>query len=195
MESICILGPFSSGTNLLKKILETANIPIVDPVFKHELEMNVLEDIIKNTPTTLFIIMYRPLFTWIESMHKHSYDIQIPNTILDEVKFKDISYKNIIEIYVKYYTMYIKLIQKYPNVIHMRYYQLIHPTFSYKYIKAKIMPFLQIEITNEKLSKCLSFPSKNHGHCVNNNMEAIRNFKNIKYSNKVCKLISSFFEK
>jgi hypothetical protein len=189
------MGPFSSGTNLLKKILETANIPIVDLLWKHDINMNVLEDVIKNNPTTLFIIMYRPLFTWIESMHKHSYDIEIPTHVLDKVKFKDTSYKNIIEIYVKYYTMYMKLIQKYSNVIYIRYYQLIHPTFSYMYIKTKISPFLQIEITNEKLIECLSSPSKTHGHCVNNNMEAIRNFKNIKYNNKVCKLIRYFFEK
>jgi hypothetical protein len=195
MKSICILGPFSSGTNLLKNILETTNIPIVDPLWKHDINMDVLEDVIENNPTTLFIIMYRPLFTWIESMCKYPYDIEIPNTFLDEVKFKDTSYKNIIEIYVKYYTMYMKLIQKYPNVISMRYYQLIHPSFSYNYIKSKISPFLQIEITNEKLVECLSSPAKTHGHCVSNNLEAIRNFKNIKYNNKRCKLISYFFEK
>jgi hypothetical protein len=76
MKSINILGPFSTGTNLINNIIkEATNIKLVELIHKHDDDFFKLENFIKNNPNVLFIVMYRPLFSWIESMKKHSYEI------------------------------------------------------------------------------------------------------------------------
>jgi hypothetical protein len=192
MKSINILGPFSTGTNLLNNIISQAtDIKTVDLVHKHEVDFANLDTCIKNNPDVLFIVMYRPLFSWIESMIIHSYDIiWNKEDITSNATLFENTYDNITEIYNTYYYNYIELIKKYSNVISLRYYRLIHPTTCYNYILSKLNPFFCIRQSIDKnfrykLNDLLKKPSKNHGHSVNNNNEAIKNFFNLqdKYKN------------
>ena len=207
VKSINILGPFSSGTNLITNIITDAtNINLVKLINKHEFDFVRLEKCIQEHPNVLFIVMYRPLFSWVESMKLNSYDIRWDkNNIKSNASIFGNNYNSITEIYNTYYLNYMKLINKYPNVISMRYYSLVHPKLSYGYILSKLSPFFCMDKQSAlkfcfKLNFILSKPSKSHGHSVNNNNEAIKNFVNLqneskhKYNKYENNTITTFFE-
>jgi hypothetical protein len=208
MKSINILGPFSTGTNLINNIIKDAtNINIVQIVDKHTINFSTLENAVKNNPNVLFIAMYRPLFTWVESMKKYSYDLKWDkiNITTQTTLYKN-NYNNIIDVYNEYYSNYMKLINTYPNIIPMRYYSLVHPHLCCNYILSKLNPFFRIKKNTTlgfyyKLNVTLKKPSKSHGHTVNDNNQAIKNFVKLqneskhKYNNYEDITITTFFEK
>jgi hypothetical protein len=210
MNSINILGPFSTGTNLLNNIInEATNIKTVELIHKHNNNFFEINYLIKNNPNILFVVMYRPLFSWVESMKKASYDISWNKQDITScaILFEKY-YDNIVDIYNSYYINYMKLIKQYPNVISIRYYQLISQNISCNYILTKLNPFFCIKQYTTpsfyyKLNNVLKKPSKDHGHSVNNNNEAIKNFfylqnlfkNNNDYKNYEIPKIVNFFEK
>ena len=72
-KKVNLLGPYNSGTNLIANIFSKTipNMLIKSTViWKHTLNYKDLCNCIEMNPDTLFIIMYRPLFTWIPNMKK-----------------------------------------------------------------------------------------------------------------------------
>jgi hypothetical protein len=208
MKSINILGPFSTGTNLINNIIKDAtNINITKIIDKHTIDFSTLENAVKNNPDVLFIAMYRPLFSWVESMKKYSYDLKWDkkNITTQATLYKN-NYDNVTHVYNKYYSNYMKLINTYPNIISMRYYSLVHPDLCCSYVLSKLNPFFHIKKNTTKdfcykLNITLKKPSKSHGHTVNNNNQAIKNFVKLqneskhKYNNFEDNTITTFFEK
>ena len=216
IKEIKILGPFNSGTNLTAKLLfnnclkKNKIIKINDNlqnIWKHDYRIENIEKVVKQNPTVLFICCYRSLNTWLESIKKHSYDIEWnDNNIYSSVVFKKQKYdnsisckkfNNIIEIYNKYYLTYKKIIEKYNNVIFIDYYKLIDKEHTFNYISKKLNTFSIKIIDKNKLYQVLNEPAKDHGKSVTNFNEAIKkqynNVLNIKKEN-INNDIVNFFE-
>lgn len=180
MDCIQLFGPFGSGTNLLVKILIqniNDNIKIHSEgqthIWKHTIKKNFLEKCIKNNKNTLFICLYKPLYNWIASMKKHSYDIKWNNNITSPCAFKEMQYENIIAIYNSYYNNYKYLIKKYENVICINYYKLLDVNTVKQYINNKLKSFKLALKSNDNIIAILNKPSKCHGKSVKNIKEAL----------------------
>jgi hypothetical protein len=174
---INLLGPFNSGTNLvtnlLKKKLITKDCGTTH-IWKHSINLKDIEKSVKNNKDTLFVVVYRPIYSWFESMKKEKYHIIWDEKIDSEITFSNIKYKNMIDLYEEYYKMYKYLIEKnYENVICLEYYKICDINISYNYITEKVKPF-NIDLFDEKsYNKILNTTSKWHGNPVNNSQEAL----------------------
>ena len=185
IKYIQILGPYNSGTNLISKILNEnlskVNInPLkkLDPliIWKHTIDKNKLFRVVQNNKNTLFICIYKPIFNWIHSIFKSSYEIKIKNkNIKNSCQFIGKKYNNLIEIYNEYYLNYIKLISNFDNVIYMNYYDFISKN-SVNYINSKLKKFKLI-IYKNNVEFILNNPGKNHGRSVKSAEEALKNKK------------------
>lgn len=183
IKYIQILGPYNSGTNLISKILNEnlSNVNInplkkLDPliIWKHTIDKNKLFRVVQNNKNTLFICIYKPIFNWIHSIFKSSYEIKIENkNIKSSCQFIDKKYNNLIEIYNEYYLNYIKLISNFDNVIYMNYYDFISKN-SKNYINSKLKKF-KLKITKNNIQNILNNPGKNHGISVKSAEEALKN--------------------
>ena len=183
IKYIQILGPYNSGTNLISKILNEnlSNVNInplkkLEPliIWKHTIDKNKLFRAVQNNKNTLFICIYKPIFNWIHSIFKSSYEIKIENkNIKSSCQFIDKKYNNLIEIYNEYYLNYIKLISNFDNVIYMNYYDFISKN-SKNYINSKLKKF-KLKITKNNIQNILNNPGKNHGISVKSAEEALKN--------------------
>ena len=205
--NIQILGPFNTGTNLIIIILHRLglgerlglvgdarrHLDRVDLrrmgdrlIWKHTIFKEKLEECIINNKNTLFICMYKPIYQWIESIKKESYNIKWNKDIYSkccfdgELKTKrewnQFEYENIVELYNMYYLTYKYLIEKYNNVIWIDYYKLLDKENVEKYIEDKI-PFLNIKDKQNIINDILNTPSKCHGASVKNSEEALKKKK------------------
>lgn len=180
MDSIQLFGPFCTGTNLLTKILESnVNRKIKihreghTHIWKHSVRFTHLDKCVKKHKNTLFICLYKPLYHWIESMKKASYDIKWNKDITTPCDFRSIHWKNIIEIYNTYYLNYSKLIENYNNVICINCYKVLDINTVTQYINNKLKPFnLQLK-SNNTIAIILNKPSKTHGKSVKHAGEAL----------------------
>lgn len=103
--------------------------------------------------------------------------------IKDKCKFQDKEYSNVIDLYNKYYSMYIKLINDYDRVTYMNYYDFIQKDKVFDYISNKLLQYnLHIKSDNNILS-ILDKPAKSHGKTVKSAEEAIN--KKIKCFNRL----------
>lgn len=180
MKTIQVLGPFGSGTNLLCNILKNScdNVYIktgdeITLIWKHVLNRKLIDSALK-TSDTIFIIMYKNVYNWVNSINNYSYDIEY--TTYDQiVTFQDIKYKNIIELYNTYYEMYIQYLIENDNIIWIDYYKLIQDE-SFEYLQHKLNS-VGISLRSKKdFTEWLNTPSKEHGICVKNNAEALTNY-------------------
>jgi hypothetical protein len=212
IKKIIIIGPFNSGTNLIENLLinncyhENKNLISVVKnntiYWKHTLNMKLLETICDEN--TLIIIMYKEIYNWIASTQISKYWFNF-NKINDKIQFnvdknasviekkfhQNCSFNNIVEVYNSYYDAYKNL--KNNNVIYVNYKKLISEN-SFNYLNDKLNKF-NICICNKKMFENeLNKPSKNHGSCVKNNIEAIRKYgeTNLKIKNLInqCNLIN-----
>ena len=180
INKIQILGPQNSGSNLIINLLTNnlnKQIEVDDGKFlwKHTIDIKILDDIIGSNQNKLFICMYRPGIYWVNSIKKASYEIQWNGNINDSCKFMNITYKNIVELYNIFYINYIELLEKYNNIIFLDYYKMIDETTIYKYLSSKLNKF-NLYISNENyLYETLNKPSKRHGFSVENAKKAIEN--------------------
>ena len=184
IDTIQILGPYNSGTNLISKLLinnleNLENIKVKFKlndeghtlIWKHTLDYDKIDKI--NNENVLIIICYKNIYNWISSTFKNSYFNKI-NNITDICNFQSKKYINIIELYNIYYNNYIKLLEK-NNVIFINYFQLLNPE-SYLYVNEKIKEYnLQIQNINN-YQKILRKPSKHHGNPVKNYIEAYEKY-------------------
>lgn len=190
-EIFCI-GPFNTGTNLLQKIILNADCVTIndnkqvslrnkdtDPWiknvnFKHCFLRNILDKFIY-TKNMGIIILYKNVYNWIYSIKKEPYEFKF-NKIFDTVTVDKYKFKNIIEIYNLYYTMYMDILEKNSNVIFLDYYKLINNDTCFEYLNQKLLP-LGIRINNkEKLLQELNQPAKQHGKCIQNSKLALENY-------------------
>ena len=169
--SINLLGPFNSGTNLINNILKMYLISPSDGsnhVWKHSLCLQEIENSIINNTNTLFVVCYRPLYSWIKSIEKEKYQIIWNNQLDDMVVFENRIYNNITELYKN-------LINKHNNIIKLEYYKICDTNISFNYMLEKLTPF-NIILSNMNINKyneILNYPSKPHGKCVKNSVEAM----------------------
>lgn len=180
MNAIQLFGPFGSGTNLLATILRyNVNRKIKihreghTHIWKHSVRFTHLDKCVKKHKNTLFICLYKPLYHWIESMKKASYGIKWKKDITTPCDFRSIHWKNIIEIYNTYYLNYIKLLEKYKNVICINCYKVLDSTMGKKYINTKLKPYNLGLIRKDTIAKILNKPSKGHGKPVKHVGEAV----------------------
>lgn len=172
---IIILGPFTSGTNLIEKILNNYKIIHNEKIhWKHTINIDSLHDLCK-IPNVLIIVMYRNIYNWLKSINRTKYFCEFTNfesnAYLLSYKHYNVKTKfdNIIDLYNKYYLNYIEILNNYKNVIYFNYEKIIFDN-SLSYINNKLCKF-NIIISNNMLDNALNKPSKNHGHCVKNNKE------------------------
>jgi hypothetical protein len=146
--------------------------------------------------------MYKPIYHWIESTKKHSYDIKWNKDIYSKCNFccskgDPGEYKNIVEVYNRYYLTYKYLIEKYNNVIWIDYYKLLDKKNVKKYLDDNLSPF-NIKDKENDINYILNKPSKSHGKPVNNSEEALNKkiIINNKYKNsKDKKFIDNILDK
>lgn len=179
IDKIQILGAQNSGTNLLKNLLTNnlTNFIVVDDgkfIWKHEIDINILDNIISENQSKLFICMYRPVIHWVHGIKKNSYEIMWNRKIKDPCGFMNKKYSNVIELYNIFYSNYIKLINKYDNVIFLNYHNLIEEDNIYVYLSRKLNKYGLHIISEPLLYETLHKPSKNHGFSVKNSSEAIK---------------------
>ena len=177
---IQVLGPFNSGSSLFNGILNSGiDMKIMNRAWwKHTLDLNRIESIVKNNPKCLFICVYRPFPFWVFGMLKAPYTLtwnrnlyspcqmnETIHTIKNQSKFNNIS-----DIYNKYYNNYIFLEKKYKNVIHVNYYKFIKKDTVYNYVSDILKPYnIKLE---ENFYHKLEKPIKKHGNPVKNSEEA-----------------------
>lgn len=222
INQIFCIGPFNTGTNLLQNIISNAdcisiennkliklrnieNEPWIKGVnVKHCFSRNVLNQFIY-TKNMGVIILYKNVYNWIYSIKKEPYEFKF-NKIFDTVIIDKYIFKNIIETYNLYYTMYMNILEKNSNVVFVDYYKLINNETCFDYLNHKLLP-LGIKISNkEKMMEQLNKPAKQHGMCIQNslfavnqyisNQELVQNFiiKNTNLSNSINNQIIHYFE-
>jgi hypothetical protein len=172
-----IFGPFNSGTNILQNLFkEFLQERSHQDVWKHSLDFKKLSLVCQNQDNKI-ICMYKSIYNWIYSIKKASYDIEFKSEY--NIELHGIPFNNIIELYNSYYNTYKLLLNKYNNIIFIDYYKLIDRN-GYQYLEQKLLK-LKIKIPNLALfNKIMNCPSKNHGNCISNNLEALR-IKNLNY--------------
>ena len=108
-----VLGPFNSGTNILllilmdncvdrwgRKIFSSENMLM----WKHTLRTDFIANAISK-PTNLFIILYKRVYNWIDSIHRNSYDIILHDGAFGKATMQGIPYDNLVVLYNRYYEM------------------------------------------------------------------------------------------
>jgi len=211
-----VLGPFNSGTHLTERFFnkELRNKKIGTRkklIWTHSLNDSKLCNMIDTNKNVLFIVMYRPLDSWVESMKTTNYSLiwdnnissscmlNIDQTPKNKFNIKLLSkYNSIIDLYDTYYETYVNLMNTYPNIIFLEYSKVIDKTISYDYVKEKIAPFSIPFKDKEVYFNILNTKSKSHGHCVKSSDEALKKYNTLKMSNEYNKyfnpLIQKYFE-
>lgn len=209
MQTANILGPFGSGTNLVVKLLKNCyNINIKDGstvIWKHQLESDKLYNSVKSNQDVIYIIMYRPFDSWINSMKVEDYHIMwnrkrvdYPAYFKGSIENKEQYFHNVVEIYELYYYNYLKLINDFDNVVWLNYNKVIEKDNCIQYFKEKFKNF-DIDINKFNID-ALDNPSKTqHGVSVDNYIEALEKIKRIEDENEFEQYknddIIDFFEK
>ena len=89
----------------------------------------------------------------------------------------NIKYRNIIELYNKYYSNYMKLLNyNTTNIIFINYYKIINKNTCFTYINNKLNKFNMSILSIDKMLESLNKPSHTHGTSVNNSEEALSNY-------------------
>lgn len=221
MKSVYVIGPFNTGTNLVHKLFEKSmcisNITREQLIIsqpkeqfykglsnKHLTNIKIINSYVQNSDT-LIIIMYKNIFNWIYSLKKESYDIKFKK-IDDPINFCNKKYKNMVQLYNYYYSMYMFLIKQNKNVMYLDYEKIIDKTTCFDYVNSKLEKYNLSLLCKEEFIKALNKPSKNHGHPVNNSDEALDSYsknqqlvkkfllKNTNMSNDVNEIIIQYFE-
>lgn len=197
MSGIIIIGAWNTGTNLIWNILSNSkciNINtdeevIIHPqhykLWKHEPKIQDIRQLISTNPNIIIIIMYRNILNWISSMLKSPYEVKFNNlnsiATIQTKNNSNMHFKNILELYIIYYSNYKKIIHEYDNVLFLNYDRIIDDNHNaFDYINSKLMKHNLLLKSYDNFISTLDKPSKNHGKSVSNYLEA----KNKKYSNQ-----------
>jgi hypothetical protein len=146
--------------------------------------------------------MYKPIYNWIASVYKESYEIEFHRLEKENVKnscilnysltWRNKEFNNIIDLYNHYCKLYLSIYNKGYQVILIDYYQLINGEDGYEYFQRKIYKYSDKIGDNYKMifMKMLNKASKVHGHCVKNYKEALekKNRNHDHYYNEIKRL-------
>ena len=122
--------------------------------------------------------MYKPLYNWIYSIQKASYDLKlIENNVFGRVSYRGKIYKNIVEFYNSYYEMYLKISTR-PNVVVINYYKLISVD-GLNYLNQKLDKIGFAKLDFNEFNIALNQPAKNHGNSVKNANEALERYHRV----------------
>jgi len=181
-----VLGPFNTGTNLMYSLLsKNTQSYKIDFMYKHEINFSTLNNQVQDE-NKKYIIMYKPIYNWIYSLQKASYDLKfLENNIYGQVSYKGKIYKNAIEVYNLYYEMYLKLANL-PNVVIINYYKLISDD-GLNYLNDKLNKIGFTQVNLDDFNQALNKPAKNHGKSVKNANEALERYHRVydEYKNKI----------
>ena len=190
-KKVVIFGAWNTGTNLISNILNN-NIFIDlktnqeltvcnnNKVWKHHPKYALIEELVKD-PNNLIIIMYRNVFSWLNSMNKSSYEAKFESMnsivkIQNKHENVDVSFRNIVHVYNHYYNNYMKLSIQYPNVVFFDYRKIINQETSFEYMNFKFSKVNLTMKTKYKVIQQLIQPAKKHGKPVNDAREAIQKY-------------------
>ena len=181
IDSLNLLGPFNSGTNLVMKLLQDKLICNFDGsthYWKHGVNVDAIEKKIQENKTTLFIVCYRPFYSWLKSLEKCHHNLVWDKQINSPARLNNYNFRNVTEMYEHYYNNYKKFIDKYPNVIKVEYYKICDNTISYDYMTTKLKQFNILLPDKIIYDNILNIVSKNHStQNVNNSQEALEKKK------------------
>lgn len=193
ITKIIIVGPFCSGTNLVENLLfdncreinlnkNISNIKIIRNntiYWKHTMDMELLDTIIDDN--TLVIVLYKHIYNWISSIcaskywldfdkinDKVTFDLPKHSTKIEKKFHAKCIFNNIIDLYNTYYKNYLQIKK---NCIFVNYKNVITDG-SFCYMNSKLNAYNLCINDKSKFMKQLNKPSKNHGSCVKNNIEA-----------------------
>ena len=189
---VYVYGPQNTGTNLTHKIIKGYTTGI----WKHMLNFDRLKKEVEDKNGDIFLFMFRPLSSWINSMKKCPYETNWNGDIDKEVRGgergEDGHYENIIELYIHYYENYIELCNTFANCFIIGYYELIENGYGYYCSVAKLCG--REQLTESDYAEILSRPSKEHGTSVKNSDEAIAK-KNMPLTQKDMNKIAEYKDK
>lgn len=192
-KNIIILGAWNTGTNLVSNIFdnnslidlktnEVLNICNNDnnKIWKHNPKFALIEPLAKD-PNNIIVIMYRNIYSWLNSMKKASYELNFENlssiaTIKNKKHDIDMSFRNIIHVYNHYYHNYMKLAIQCPNVVFFDYRKIINQDTCFEYMNFKLSKLNLTMTTKYKVIQQLIQPAKNHGKPVNDSYEAVEKY-------------------
>ena len=198
-----LLGPYGSGTNLVNNILKTTLISKEEGttrIWKHSMKRHMIENYTKEFSTTLFVVCYRPLYSWLKGLEVNKYGMGYDDKLDTPVKIAEYTYKNIVELYEHYYNNYKYLIERCPNVIFVEYFKVCDPAISYEYMQAKLKPTGVVLPDRETYNAILNTKAKNHGTSVSSSVEALDKKRRQEeampadFQSKVNPAITAFFE-
>lgn len=186
-KSIAILGAWNTGTNLISNILSNSYCVFLNNekdildvsnnnVWKHEPSFSIIENLAKD-PNKIVVIMYRNIYSWLNSMLKASYELEFKSiNSIAKIKNKNISFRNILCTHNYYYSNYIRIINAYPNVVFFDYKKIANENIAFDYINFKLSK-LNLKIKEKyKVMQQLIQPAKHHGNPVNNSKEALQKY-------------------
>jgi len=201
MEFI-ILSPYNSGSNLMKKLLESTDSKVSNikyKIFKHCIHKDLLKQKLDKYPKLNVIIMYRDIYQWVKSCRKYKYNISQVKYINKPITFgcecKNIgkisnkmvktNFINLLDFHNQYYSNYNFLIENCKNNFFViNYDSLIKPIDNILYIYSF---FSELRLSPKKdIEKVLSKPSKTHGGSVKSYIEAYNKTKNVKQDFNPC---------
>jgi len=204
MSGIIIIGAWNTGTNLMWNILSNSKCIntisnkeiIIHPqhynLWKHEPEIHEITKLIVSYPDNIIIIMYRNIFNWIASMLKFSYEVtfnDLNSTATIQRKNKpNIHFKNILELYIIYYSNYKNLIKQHKNVLFLNYNRIIDDNdIAFDYINFKLNKYNLSLNSYQNFIDTLNKPAKKHGKSVLNYLEAKN--KKVREQNRIRSMI------
>jgi hypothetical protein len=197
-----VLGPVNSGTNLIEKIMKEFGFIYKHPINKHDIDENrLIKAFNRHTEETIFIAMYKPLYNWIASVYKESYNIMFmnrpKNTVNTEfsilqypVSFCQREFPSLLGLYNTYYQNYLSILRKGHKIVLLDYYKVINGIGGLMYVKRKIKekyPLYTLTMDESQYLTILNQPSKRHGKSVNSYKEAMekKQKNHMLYSNRI----------
>ena len=179
--NIQLLGPPNSGTNLMSRIINyglTTKINMKSSggthIDKHTISKKGLAEKTKNYKNTLFICMYRPMQTWIDSLKNTPTEIIWSGNTEHPCIFRDKTFKTIYHLHKEFYDIYRDLSDKYKHVIFIEYNLLIDKEISFQYLTHKFTNTGLKLKPNEKIKMILSKPTKKEGKTCDDVISYIR---------------------
>lgn len=191
-KNIIILGVWNTGTNLISNIFDNNSLINLktnevlnicndsNKIWKHNPKCALIEELAKDN-NNIIIIMYRNIYTWLNSMKKASYELHFENlasvaTIKNNKHDIDISFRNIIHAYNHYYHNYMKLSIQYPNVVFFDYRKIINQDTCFEYMNFKLSKLNLTLTTKYKVIQQLIQPAKTHGMSVKDSTQAVEKY-------------------
>lgn len=190
-ESLNVIGPHCSGTNLTTKLFKARGTQIE---WKHTVDRAKLEPHFKYNNCNKFIFVYRDIHTWLKSFAISSYEVHWDGKMESKLEHhpqKIAKQFNVVELYIHLYNMYISLKELYSSqCVFVSYYNLLMPS-GYDYYKRKTKELCIPAISLTQFNLILGKPAKG-GNCVTTSKQALENRKTALDFDKL-KFIDDFY--